>query len=113
VFFIIFVVITVIRLAVSDSHSSRNNNFRDFSNNPDFRELLEKSRVRSDSVYHIPKVDIKPMKMDSNFQKIMKMIDTTSINRKKSVSDSLRAEYLKELQILEKTKDSAVSIEIE
>jgi hypothetical protein len=113
VFFIIFVVITVLRLALSDSHSSRYNNYQDYSNNQDLQEILKNSKFLTDSVYKLQKEGIKSMHLDSNLRKILKTIDTTSINKRKSASDTLRTKHLKKKQKQEEIEDKPIPVKFE
>jgi len=108
VFFIIFVVITVIRLALSDSHSSRNNNFRDFSNDPDLRKILENSKILADSVYHIQKVEIKPKGIDSNLKKLLINADSVVKYNRRRILDTSKTKDNDELLIQPEQNDSAL-----
>jgi hypothetical protein len=75
IFFIIFVIITIIRLAVSDSNSTRDSNVNTILNDPEFRQILEKSKKMADSIYRAPNVHIKPMNSDSDLNELIKGLD--------------------------------------
>jgi hypothetical protein len=93
VFFIIFVIITIIRIAVSDSNSSRDHNVNTILSDPEFRQMLEYSKKIADSIYQVPKVEIKPMNSDSDLKKLIKGLDNMKkLQKLKSEKTDIKAD---------------------
>jgi len=106
IFFFIFIIFTIIRLAMSDSKTTKHYDFNRISNDQDLRRILEESRKIADTSYHMPTVEIKPIKIDSDFQKILMSIDTSIKN-----SNKLK-EKLKEMQKVRKKLQETDSVAI-
>ena len=96
ILFIIFAVIAVFRVALSDSSKSRrNNNFDDLIHNQEFWKMQEAIRQKSDSITTIviPDVEVKPVKSDSaRRQRLLKTLD--SIKQTHKITDTKQSNTL-------------------